>query len=60
MADKDIAHEVIDALPDDASLDDAIHALYVRIKIERGMQDIREGRSVPHEEAMKRIQKWAK
>ena len=55
MADKDIAHEVIDALPDDA-----MHALYVRIKIERGMQDIREGRSVPHEEAMKRIQKWAK
>jgi predicted transcriptional regulator len=47
-------------LPDDASLDDIIHALYVRAKIERGEREIREGKGIPHEEARKRIlRKWA-
>ena len=56
MAVKDIAKRVIDALPDDATMDDIIHALYIRAKCERG--EIREGKGIPHEQAKQRMQKW--
>ncbi len=60
MAVKDTAKQVIDILPDEATMDDIIHALYVNAKFERGEREIREGKGVPHEEAKQRLQKWAK
>jgi len=60
MVAKELAKSVIDALPEDASLDDIMHALYVRAKFEHGEREIRAGRGIPHEEAKKRLQKWAK
>ena len=60
MAVKDIAKQVIDIQPDEATMDDIIHALYINAKFERGEREIREGRGVPHEEAKQRLQKWAK
>ena len=58
MAVKDIAKQVIDALPDEATMDDIIHALYVKTKFECGEREIREGKGIPHEAAKKRLQKW--
>jgi len=58
MAVKDEAKQVIDALPDDASMDDIIHALYVRAKFEHGERQIREARGIPHDAAKERLQKW--
>ena len=58
MAAKSMAKRVIDTLPEDASLDDIIHALYVRAKFERGEREIRDGRGVPQAEAQQRLQKW--
>jgi hypothetical protein len=60
MVSKDVAKEVIDGLPDEASMDDIIHALYVREKFEHGERQIREGRGLSHEAAKKRLQKWVK
>lgn len=60
MAVKDIAKNVIDALPDNTSMDGIIHALYVRAKFERGESQIREGRGISHEEARRRLKKWEK
>ena len=54
MTGKAVAREILNALPDDATIDDIIHALYVRAKSERGEQQIREGRGIPHEEARQR------
>ncbi|HSF09291.1 MAG TPA: hypothetical protein VLA60_07750 [Nitrospirales bacterium] len=51
MAVKDIAKQVIDVLPDEATMDDIIHALYVKIKFEHGEREIREGKGVPNEAA---------
>ena len=39
-------------------MDDIIHALYVRLKCERGEREIRDGNGVPHEQAKQRMQKW--
>ena len=60
MSVKDIAKQVIDTLPDEASMDDIIHALYVKAKFEHGEQEIRAGKGVSHEEAKNRLQKWVK
>ncbi len=60
MAAKGQAKQAIDALPDGASWDDIIHALYVRAKFERGDREIRQGKGIPHEEAKKKLQKWAR
>lgn len=50
---KDSAKQLIDKLPDDASLNDIMHKLYVKQKIEKGMQASREGRTTSHEEVKK-------
>ena len=60
MVAKEMARTVIDALPDEASLDQIIHALYVRAKFERGEREIRQGRGRPHEEVKKRLRRWVK
>lgn len=58
MVIKDIARQVIDNLPDEASMDDIIHALYIRTKFEHGESEIREGKGISHEEARQRLQRW--
>ena len=60
MAVKDIAKQIIDALPDEATMDDIIHALYIKIKFEHGESEIKEGKGIPNEEAKQRLQKWVK
>jgi hypothetical protein len=60
MVAKELAKNVIDALPDEATLEEIIHALYIRAKFQRGEREIREGLGVPQEEAERRLQKWAK
>ncbi len=58
MSGKDAAKQVIEALPDDATVDDIIHALYIRVKCERGEREIRDGKGIPHDQAKQRMQKW--
>jgi hypothetical protein len=57
---KDVAHQIIDRLPDEVSMDDIMHALYVHIKFEHGAQQIREGKGISNEEALKRLSKGVK
>ena len=57
---KDIAKQVIDTLPDEATMDDIIHALYVKTKFEHGEREIREGKGIPQDQAKQRLQKWVK
>jgi predicted transcriptional regulator len=47
------AKELIDRLPDNATWDDIMYAMYVRAKIEIGLKDADEGRVISHEEIKK-------
>ncbi len=60
MTVKDVARQVIDTLPDGATIDDIIHALYINSKFKHGENEIREGKGLPHEDAKKKLQKWVK
>jgi predicted transcriptional regulator len=49
---------VIEQLPDDASLEDIIYELYVRQRIERGLQQSEKGETVSHGEVMRDVARW--
>jgi hypothetical protein len=47
--------EVIEKLPPDATLEDAIERLVLLAKTERGLAELDAGRGVDHEEAKRRL-----
>jgi len=47
-------------LRDDATYEDIMYGLYVLEKIERGLRQLDEGKSIPHEEVKKKLKKWLK
>jgi predicted transcriptional regulator len=55
---KDEVRALLDKLPDDASLSDIQYHIYVRQKIERGLEAIEKGNVIPHEEIEKRMARW--
>lgn len=57
---KEQAIELIKSLPDDCTLEDIQYHLYVRAKVERGIEAIDEGRVVSQEEAEKKVKEWVK
>lgn len=52
---KQIVHDIADHLPEQATFDDAMYALYVRQKLEEGLRDIEEGRTYTQEEVEQRF-----
>jgi len=50
--------DLIDHLPEDASIEDIQYHLYVFEKIRRGQADISNGRHFSSEEARERLSKW--
>ncbi len=55
---KDEVRELLANLPDDASLEDIQYHLYVRQKIQRGLAANEQGRTIAHEEAVRRMSRW--
>lgn len=57
---KNMAKHVIDTLPNNISMDDIIHALYVASKFKKGEQEIRSGKGISDESDRIRLEKWQK
>ncbi|RDW21506.1 hypothetical protein CWR48_03510 [Oceanobacillus arenosus] len=55
---KDEIKKLIDHLPNDCSIEDIQYTLYVRSKIEKGIEDLENGNIVSQEEMKKRFDKW--
>lgn len=55
---KEEVSQLLERLPDDCSFEDIQYHLYVLQKIERGLQDIKEGRVYSQEEVEKYMSKW--
>ena len=47
---KQIIHDIANHLPEQATLDDAMHALYIRQKLERSLKAANEGKVTSQEE----------
>ena len=58
MTTKEAVLRTISELPDDASLEEILDAILLRLKVERGRQQIAEGRSLSHGEVRERLARW--
>jgi len=58
MTTKEAAIQVISELPDEASIEDIMHELYVQMKVEVGLKQVEEGQTIEHGEAKRRLAKW--
>jgi predicted transcriptional regulator len=55
---KDQVQQILQVLPEDASLEDIQYHIYVRQKIQQGVEDSEAGRVVSHAEVQQRLAKW--
>lgn len=55
---KEEVRRLLDQLPEDASLEDIQYQLYVRQKIQQGIQDVRDGKVLSHQEVEERMARW--
>ncbi len=55
---KDEVRAILEKLPDDASLNDIQYHIYVRQKIECGLDAIQKGKLIPQDEIEKRMARW--
>lgn len=50
--------EMIERMPEDASVADIMAELYARQKIEAGIKQADRGETISHEEAKQRLSRW--
>ena len=55
---KDEVRQILDALPDDATLEDIQYRIYVRQAIDAALRDFAEGRTLSQEEVEQRVARW--
>ena len=55
---KSILRDAIEAQPDDASYEEILRELAFERMLERGLADVRAGRTVRHDQALERIRSW--
>lgn len=54
---KETVMALLGRLPDDCSLDDVMYHLYVIQAVERGLEDVAQGRVIPHDVVADRLRK---
>ncbi|HIJ54808.1 MAG TPA: hypothetical protein HPQ03_01650 [Deltaproteobacteria bacterium] len=57
---KQEVRELLETLPDDSTFEDIQYHLYVRQKVEQGIQDINDGKTYFQDEVEKRMERWVK
>jgi len=57
---KEEVMELLKGLPDDSTLEEIQYHLYVRQKVQRGIQDAEAGRVITTEELLERVDQWTK
>ncbi len=53
-----IVIKIIQGLDDNSSMDDIHYHLYVKQKVEHGLEALKEGRYIKHEEVKEKLAKW--
>lgn len=57
---KQEVQEILNSLPEDTTLDEIQYRIYVRQAIDRGFQDIEQGRTLTQEAVEQRMARWIK
>ena len=55
---KEEVRGILEVIPDTASFEDIQYHIYVREKIDRGLEDVKKGNLLSQEEVEQRMRKW--
>lgn len=55
---KEEVRRLLELIPDNASFEDIQYHIYVREKIERGLDDVKNGKLLSQEEVEQRMRRW--
>jgi predicted transcriptional regulator len=55
---KQAALKVIESMPEDASLEEVMYELYFRKRVDRGLRELEEGKTISHAEIKRSLAKW--
>jgi predicted transcriptional regulator len=55
---KDEVRRILEVIPENASFEDIQYHIYVREKIERGLDDVKNGKLLSQEEVEQRMRQW--
>jgi predicted transcriptional regulator len=55
---KEEVRRLLEVIPDTASFEDIQYHIYVREKIERGLEDVKNGNLLSQEEVEQRMRQW--
>ena len=58
LSTKDQMIQLIEQLPPDATVEDAIERLYLLYKVERGLDQAETGQKISQEEARRKLSRW--
>ena len=58
MTPKEQAKQIIDRLPDNCTWDETMFAVFVWARCGKSLQQVREGKGIPHGEMRKSFEKW--
>lgn len=58
MTTKEKVLQAVQALPDDASIEDAMGRLLFLAKVDRGLKEVDSGQTMPHSKVKERMSKW--
>lgn len=50
--------QMIELLPEEVSIDDIMAELYFKLQVDTGLNELDEGKGIPHEEVEMRMSKW--
>ncbi len=52
--------QMLNGLPDEVDYDEIMAEIYFRKRVDKSLKQIDEGKTITHEEAVKRLSKWIK
>lgn len=55
---KELVMDVTSKMPDNASIEEIIDAILVRLSINQGLKDIEDGKVINHKDLLKEINEW--
>ena len=58
LSTKEAALRMIERMPDDASLEEIMYELFFRERVDSGLRELDEGKTVSHEEVRRSLGTW--
>jgi len=50
--------KLVEILPEEVTVDDIMRELYFKIQVDKGLQELDEGKGIPHEKVEKKLSRW--